>query len=132
MKPGDIIPAENHYLTSNHPGTGVWRHARTALTPEYPRWMGEGTPCRQNGCEGSLQTYKLCPTDTGVDAPDEWRLTGSIPHSSSHAGDWICDACYTVGPIMLREVIASPGETIDDMTLDNVINLVDFIGDSRG
>lgn len=104
MKPSDLLPDERHYLAGNHPGTGVWRHARTPLTPEYPRWAGEGMTCEVVGCNGKLTTYKLCPTDTGVDPLEDWAETSSAPDGDSYAGDWICSRCFRVGAIALREV----------------------------
>ena len=132
MKPSDLLPAEVHYLASNHPGTGVWRHARTPLTPAYPRWAGEGMSCEDTGCNGRLTTYKLCPTDTGIDTLEEWEQTGSEPNADSYAGDWICSHCYATGAIALREVQHHRDDALPDAVYDNVVPLFDTRGYDRG
>ncbi len=132
MKPSDLLPGEVHYLASNHPGTEVWRHARTPLTPAYPRWAGEGMTCEVEGCDGRLTTYKLCPTDTGIDPLEEWELTGSEPNADSYAGDWICSRCHATGAIALREVQQHRDDVPRRPAEDNVVPLFGPRGYDRG
>ena len=132
MKPSDLLPAEVHYLASNHPGTGVWRHARTPLTPAYPRWAGEGMSCEEPGCDGKLTTYKLCPTDTGIDPLEDWEMTGSEPAGESYAGDWICSRCHATGAIALREVQQHRDDVPRRPGEENVVPLFGPRGYDRG
>jgi len=82
----------------------AWKHARTSQTPEYPRWRKEGSTCPHRDCSGRLTTYKIDSGDPGVDTPAEYRQTTSTPHPAAWAGDWICAACGSMGPIALSEV----------------------------
>ena len=132
MNPSDLLPDVRHYLGGNHPGTGVWRHARTPLTPAYPRWAGEGMTCEVEGCEGTLTTYKLCPTDTGIDPIQDWEDTGSAPDGDSYAGDFICSACLCTGAIALREVRQHRDDIPRRPAEDNVVPLFGPRGYDRG
>ena len=97
----DLLPDERHYLAGNHPGTGVWS---TPVDARVSSLGGEGMTCEVVGCNGKLTTYKLCPTDTGVDPLEDWAETSSAPDGDSYAGDWIRSRCFKVGAIALREV----------------------------
>ena len=132
MKPSDLLPEDRYYLGGKHPGTDVWRHARTPLTPAYPRWSGEGMSCEVEGCEGTLTTYKLCPTDTGVDSLDDWAETSSAPDGDSYAGEWICSCCFRVGAIALREVRQHRDDIPRQPSQDNVVPLFGPRGYDRG
>ena len=123
MKPSDLLPGSTHYTAGKHPGTNVWRHARTPLTPAYPRWAGEGMTCDKPTCDGRLTTYKLSPTDSGLDTLEEWAETSSSPIADSYAGDWICSGCFDSGPIALREVQQARNDVPRREHEDNVVPL---------
>lgn len=98
-----LLPDRDWYLKGKHPGTNVWRHARTDLTPAYPRWVNEGSACE---CGGTLTTYKFDSMDTGVSGPD----LHDCPSSDATAGYSVCDTCYAQTCIPLCEVDAGqPG-----------------------
>ena len=117
------MSADDQYLAGDHPGTDIWRHARTPLTPAYPRWAGEGITCPVEGCDGLLTTYKLDAHDPGVDSMPEWRSTTSAPDGDSYAGDWICSGCLQVGRIALREVQQHRDDIPRRDVEDNIIPL---------
>jgi len=123
VKPSDLLPGSDHYTAGKHPGTGIWRHARTPLTPAYPRWAGEGMTCDKPTCDGKLTTYKLCPTDTGLDTLEDWAETTSNPIADSYAGDWICSGCFGSGPIAVREVQQARNDVPRRPSEDNVVPL---------
>lgn len=123
MKPSDLLPGSDHYTAGKHPGTDVWRHARTPLTPAYPRWAGEGMTCDKPTCDGRLTTYKLSPTDTGLDTLEDWAETSSNPIADSYAGDWVCSGCFDSGPIAVREVQQGRNDVPRRPSDDNVVPL---------
>jgi hypothetical protein len=101
----DLLPSRDHYTSGCHPGTDLWRHARTALTPEWPRWIGEGSSCDGAECDGKRTTYKLSASDTGLDVVEDYAETGTTPDRDATAGGWICDgAGHHSGIIGLDEV----------------------------
>mgnify|MGYP003633980199 CR=1 FL=1 len=103
--PSDLIPCPEWYTEGSHPGTTVWRHARTALTPGWPRWIYEGSPCEQEGCRGSRVPYKLDKHDSGLDVPaDYWEQGVTRPEADAHAGAAICSDCPSMVVIGLDEV----------------------------
>ena len=96
-----LLPPRDWYVRGTHPGTDVWRHARTSNTPRFPYWEGEGTACAEPGCGGHLTTYKLDPCDTGVSTSD----MHISPSADATAGYSICDTCYAQEVIPLSQVV---------------------------
>lgn len=93
----DLLPHREWYLKGTHPGTDTWRHARTPLTPAFPRWGGEGMICPV--CkDGRLTTYKTEMTDSGITMPEqccEFDIT---------VGYSICSTCYAQQVISVSEI----------------------------
>ena len=104
MKPSDLLPDRDWYLKGTHPGTDVWRHARTHLTPSWPAWTGEGSRCTDDDCHGRRTTYKDGLLDTGLDTLEDYADSSTEPTPDSIAGHWICSVCFRQGAIALDEV----------------------------
>lgn len=104
MKPSDLLPGRDWYLKGTHPGTDVWRHARTHLTPSWPAWTGEGSRCTDDDCHGRRTTYKDGVLDTGLDTLEDYADSSTEPTPDSIAGHWICAVCFRQGAIALDEV----------------------------
>ncbi len=104
-KPSDLIPCREWYGKGTHPGTKVWRHARTALTPDWPRWVHEGCSCEVEGCAGRMVPYKLDKDDTGLDIPADYWMQGiTRPEPDAYAGEAVCSQCSATTVIGLDEV----------------------------
>lgn len=120
----ELLASRSWYKHGNHQGTTVWRHARTALTPEYPRWVHEGSRCEQPDCNGRNYPYKLDKYDTGVDVPEDyWEQGVDAPSADAHAGEFICDICGAMGVIALEEVVRSRDDVPAAVNHPNVIPL---------
>lgn len=100
----DLLPSREWYATGAHPGTDTWRHARTALMPDYPRWRAEGSPCpgartedeetgevTYAGCPGRRVPDKQGPADSGLTTPAELAECGMANTPDATAGGWVCD-----------------------------------------
>lgn len=123
-KPSDLIPCREWYAEGTHPGTKVWRHARTTLTPAWPRWIHEGSPCEVESCEGRMVPYKLDRMDSGLDVPAEyWEQGVTSPEADAYAGEAICSACSATTVIGLDEVQLHKDDVPAALRGDGVIPL---------
>lgn len=129
MKRSDLLPPPEHYTRGTHPGTSVWRHARTALTPDWPRWIYEGSRCAVSDdsdpepCPGRRVPYKLGPEDHGLVTVEDFNESSTAPAPDVHAGDWICDTCAAEGVISLAEVQQHADDVPAALRGDNVLPL---------
>jgi hypothetical protein len=120
----DLIPKRAWYVEGCHAGTSVWRHARTPLTPEWPRWIHEGSPCEVEGCAGRRVPYKLSADDTGLDVPaDYWAQSVTEPEVDAYAGEAVCSDCSAMTVIGLDEVQLHKDDVPAANRGDNVIPL---------
>ena len=123
MKRSDLLPPPEHYVAGSHPGTDIWRHARTPLTPAWPRWIYEGSACTLDDCDGERVPYKLFAQDHGVCTLADFEESTTAPAPDVHAGDWICSACHAEGVIPLAEVQQGPDDVPAALRGSNVIPL---------
>ena len=138
----ELLPSREWYVGRLHPGTDIWWHSRTALTPAYPAWRAEGSACPGEriedeetgevtyaGCPGRRVPYKAGPDDHGLTTPAELAECGMENTPDAYAGNWVCDgprqggSGWHQGAIAMSEVKSHQNDEPAAAEGDNVVPL---------